>query len=199
LGPAEERVEASKNASLQGAGYAAQMPPVAVISSVSGGGERILHVGVGRVKRIYVLVPLEGKLQVAQGGVYSYYEFYWPRDERLSDSEWRLTLFLTPPDPPAWNENFALADGNPVDVLAFRIGDVYKITQEGAGLNLRAAPTRNARAIQQLRQSEYVTIVDGPQQAEGFTWWKLRYDLSNGETLEGWAVGQPEWYERVQG
>ena len=199
LGPAEERLELSKKASQSGVGYASQMPPVAEISTVSGAGERILHLGLGRVKRIYVLVPLEGKIQVAQGGVYSYYEFYWPRDERLSDSAWRLTLFLTPPDPPVWNENFVLADGNPVDVLAFRSGDVYKITQAGAGLNLRLEPSRNAGVIQKLEPDEYVTIVDGPFQAEGFTWWKLRYELSNGDSLEGWAVGQPEWYQRAWG
>jgi hypothetical protein len=199
LGPAEERLEFSKIASLSGVGYASQMPPVAEISTVSGAGERILHVGLGRVKRIYVLVPLDGKPRVAQGGVYSYYEFYWPRDERLSDSAWRLTLFLTPPDPPIWNENFVLADGNPVDVLAFRLRDVYKITEAGAGLNLRLEPTRNAGVIQKLEPGEYVTIVDGPLQAEGFTWWRLRYERSNGDSLEGWAVGQPEWYERAWG
>jgi hypothetical protein len=199
LGPAEERFELSKKASLSGVGYASQMPPVAEISTISGVGERILHVGLGRVKRIYVLVPLEGELQAAQGGVYSYYEFYWPRDERLSDSAWRLTLFLTPLDPPGWDENFVLADGNPVDVLAFRIGDVYKITPAGAGLNLRLEPSRDAGVIRKLTPAEYVTIVDGPLQAEGFTWWKLSYELSNGETLEGWAVGQSEWYERAWG
>jgi hypothetical protein len=92
-----------------------------------------------------------------------------------------------------------LADGNPVDVLAFRSGDVYKITQAGAGLNLRLEPSRNAGVIQKLEPDEYVTIVDGPFQAEGFTWWKLRYELSNGDSLEGWAVGQPEWYQRAWG
>ena len=45
----------------------------------------VLEVGVGRVSAIHVVVPLieaDGslRLQVAKGGIFSYYEFQWPAD-----------------------------------------------------------------------------------------------------------------------
>ena len=56
-------------------------------------GDQVLEVGTGRIDEIYVLVPDdEGGFVVAKGGVYSYYEFWHPRGERLSDEEWRALL-----------------------------------------------------------------------------------------------------------
>jgi hypothetical protein len=69
-----------------------EMPKPPVIAAVSGAGDNVLEVGVGYVDRIYVVVPLEGKWQVSQGGVFSYYEFSQPRDQRLTDDEWRTKL-----------------------------------------------------------------------------------------------------------
>ncbi|MBN1146429.1 MAG: DUF3160 domain-containing protein [Anaerolineales bacterium] len=199
LGPAEARWLLSQRLSMYGVGQPLEMPPVPVIAAAAGGGERILQVGVGALNRIYVVVPLGGELQVAQGGVFSYYEFPWPRAGRLDDAEWRHLLVLSPPEPPKWDENFILPDGNPIDVLAFRIGDVYRITLAGNRLNLRKEPTRNASVARQLLAGAYVTIIDGPAQAEGYTWWKFRLEPFADPLIEGWAVEQAEWYERAWG
>ena len=56
-----------------------------------------LEEAVGRVNPIYVVVPIaeaDGTtyLQVAKGGVFSYYEFPWPIDDRLTDEKWRGML-----------------------------------------------------------------------------------------------------------
>jgi hypothetical protein len=57
----------------------------------------VLEVGVGRVNELYAVVPMtadDGKtyLQVARGGAFSYYEFPWPADDRLTDEKWRKML-----------------------------------------------------------------------------------------------------------
>jgi hypothetical protein len=53
-----------------------------------------LELGTGYIDTILVLVPNDqGRFQIAEGGVYSYYEFWRPYNEgRLTDEEWRDLL-----------------------------------------------------------------------------------------------------------
>jgi hypothetical protein len=76
----------------------------AVIADIMSNPWEALEVGTGYIDRIYVLVPNDqGVFQVARGGVYSYYEFWVPRDQRLTDEEWRQMLVAgTQPDRPEW-------------------------------------------------------------------------------------------------
>lgn len=53
---------------------------------------RALEEAVGRVFSIHAIVPIEGKLVLAQGGVFSHYEFAVPLAERLTDEAWRKML-----------------------------------------------------------------------------------------------------------
>lgn len=55
-------------------------------------GGTVLEEGVGRVFPIYAVVPIEGKLTVAVGGVFSHYEFEHPMDDRLTDEAWSEML-----------------------------------------------------------------------------------------------------------
>jgi hypothetical protein len=49
---------------------------------------------------------------VARGGVYSYYEFWVPRDQRLTDEEWRQMLADGgAPARPDWTEVFLIEQG----------------------------------------------------------------------------------------
>jgi hypothetical protein len=76
----------------------------AIVADVASGPDGILEVGTGRIDRILVLVPDDrGTLQVAMGGVYSYYEFTSSPGERLSDEAWRAKLDAgDQPERPAW-------------------------------------------------------------------------------------------------
>jgi hypothetical protein len=77
----------------------------------------VLELGVGRIDRLYAVVPLieeDGSitLQVAQGGVFSYYEFDWPADDRLSDEQWREMLDAGQAPPrPTWIGSFYTEQG----------------------------------------------------------------------------------------
>lgn len=76
----------------------------------------VLEEGVGRVDELYVVAPLileDGsiQLQVAKGGVFSYYEFPWPAEDRLTDEAWREMLDAgETPERPAWTNSFFNTD-----------------------------------------------------------------------------------------
>ena len=67
-----------------------------------------LELGTGDFNPIYVIVPDgSGGFEVATGGVYSYYEFWQPRQERLADETWWTWIEGgTLPDRPAWVTEF---------------------------------------------------------------------------------------------
>jgi hypothetical protein len=176
---------------------AGEMPKVPVVAAVAGAQDSVLEVGVGNVDRIYVAVPLEGQWEVAQGGVFAYYEFTQPRDQRLTDEEWRTKLAGgDAPALPAWAGNFVLTGGKPTAWLAFRVGDVYIITQAGDKLNVRDQSTTSGKVLTQLHTGDYIEIVDGPVQANGYTWWKISTCAGCENADEGWTVENQDWYER---
>jgi hypothetical protein len=201
LGAVEQRALAGESPGLRVISAPQEMPLIPALSAIEGEGDQLLHVGTGLLNRIYVVVPLEGVLQVAQGGVYSYYEFPQLKLDRLTDTRWLQVLFSTQAlDPPTWTGRFLFQkDGYPVDVLAFRVGDMYHITHAGGRLNLRDSPSFKATVLGQLPAGTYVMIVDGPVQAEGARWWKLSTDPAAPRQLEGWAIENPAWYERAWG
>ena len=81
--------------------------------------ENTLEIGTGLVALIYVLVPNDsGVFQLARGGVYSFYEFWVPRGERMTDEEGQM-LFVDewggrqeggegPPDRPEWIQPYVV-------------------------------------------------------------------------------------------
>ncbi|PJA92078.1 hypothetical protein CO134_02005, partial [Candidatus Kuenenbacteria bacterium CG_4_9_14_3_um_filter_39_14] len=57
--------------------------PAAIIADVATDPNgQVLEEGTGKISEIYVVVPVDGKLRIAKGGVYSYYEFPWPMSDR---------------------------------------------------------------------------------------------------------------------
>lgn len=69
----------------------------------------ILHVATGHANDIYVVVEIEGYLYLTKGAVFSYYEFYTPLGERLTDEEWQKMLEKNPrPEVPQWIKNLLI-------------------------------------------------------------------------------------------
>lgn len=80
-----------------------RMAVVADVHTDTNSGQ-VLEEGVGDASLIYVIAPVEGQLVATQGGVFSYYEFTQPMDDRLTDEAWQA---LEPkPDLPIWTESF---------------------------------------------------------------------------------------------
>ena len=114
-----------------GRAYMEEEPQAAVIADVAtdpdpeGDGAPnpvVLEEAVGRINEIHVVVPVveaDGTtyLQVAKGGVFSYYEFAWPAEDRLTDEKWRQMLEDgQAPPPPVWIESFFTTEGEYSDL-----------------------------------------------------------------------------------
>lgn len=78
--------------------------PAALIADVATDPNgRVLEVGSGLISHIYAIVPVDGTLRIARGAVYSYYEFSWPAEDRLTDEKWKEMIDSEKtPDPPSW-------------------------------------------------------------------------------------------------
>jgi len=70
----------------------------------------VLEEAIGHVDAIYVIFPLDGKLRIGKGGVFSHYEFMHPMSDRLTDEAWQEILYMEEePERAEWHSNF-LAD-----------------------------------------------------------------------------------------
>lgn len=66
-----------------------------------------LEEGVGHANEIFVVYPMNGKLLLGRGAVFSYYEFTVPVANRLTDEEWQKKLDSPDkPKPPKWTSSF---------------------------------------------------------------------------------------------
>jgi hypothetical protein len=58
---------------------------------------------------MFVVVPIEGKLYLTRGAVFTYYEFRQPSSNRLTDEEWqRMLKSGEAPAPPSWIKSFSI-------------------------------------------------------------------------------------------
>jgi len=90
---------------------------MAQIADVHTGGGQCLEEGVGRANEIYVVVPIEGKLYLTRGAVFSYYEFKQPLSNRLTDEAWQKMLKSGGAPPvPAWMRSFLNGEKNMEDI-----------------------------------------------------------------------------------
>jgi hypothetical protein len=174
-------------------GDQAEMPSTASVTATGvtrQGGQ--LQAATGKLDRIFVAVPLEGKIQIAQGGVLSYYEF--ARSAPYSTEAWRKAA-SNPPDSPKWTSAFRFPGGAPATSLAMRSGDILLVTPNGDGANLRAGPSTGDAILQQLVKGDLLTVQAGPVEEAGFTWWFVRIEYSR--NITGWVAGDPLWFERI--
>lgn len=74
---------------------------MAVIADIHTAAGECLEAGVGPAYEIFVVVPIEGKLYLTRGAVFSYYEFTQPTSGRLTDEAWQQKLKdgAAPPQP----------------------------------------------------------------------------------------------------
>ena len=81
---------------------------------------QVLEMGTGRPCTIYVVVNVDGKVKIAKGSVYSFYQFPWPLEDRLTDTSFRELMGYEPssdgyftfederrPDMPWWTKEYS--------------------------------------------------------------------------------------------
>lgn len=82
---------------------------MAVIADVHTGGTEVLEEAVGHAYEIYAIVPIEGKLTLTRGAIFSYYEFKQPISQRLTDEAWQALLKAgKTPAAPVWTKSFVV-------------------------------------------------------------------------------------------
>ncbi|MCC4770805.1 DUF3160 domain-containing protein [Methanosarcina sp. DH2] len=73
----------------------------------TGPGGSILEEGTGKLDMMVVAYKQpDGRIVLGAGPVMSYYEFWQPSGERLTDEEWRIMLNNNPPERPEWISSF---------------------------------------------------------------------------------------------
>jgi hypothetical protein len=79
----------------------------------------------------------------------------------------------------------AVATSSASDAIAIN-GYVQISGTEGDGLRIRSSPSLTGETVFRGEEAEVFVVRDGPQTADGYTWWYLvaPYD----ETRDGWAV-----------
>jgi len=95
----------------------------------------------------------------------------------------------TPNVTPTFTPDPLLAGTPTVAPDAIGIGGYVQISgTEGEGLRLRAAPGLNGEPVFLGYDEEVFQVRDGPQEADGYTWWYLvaPYD----ENRAGWAASE---------
>lgn len=66
--------------------------PAPVVVDIATGDGQVLEAATGRPSDILVLVKVDGVIKIARGCVYTFYQFSWPAEDRLTDSKWRWMI-----------------------------------------------------------------------------------------------------------
>jgi hypothetical protein len=86
---------------------------MAVVADVHTAFPDCLEEGVGHGNHIFVVVPIQGKLYLARGATFSYFEFDQAVSDRLTDEKWQaMVSSKKAPAPPTWTFSF-LSDAKP--------------------------------------------------------------------------------------
>ncbi len=103
----EANADEIEDSRLGAAEYLNQNPAAIVVDVATDPNGSVLEEAIGYISEIYVVVPVDGKLQIATGGAFSYYEFTQPLSDRLTDEAWRELLSSgNEPALPTWTEAF---------------------------------------------------------------------------------------------
>lgn len=70
----------------------AQYPAAVVVDIATDPNGTMLEAATGQPAMIYVVVEVDGKLKLARGSVFSFYQFPWPLNDRLTDTKWRQMM-----------------------------------------------------------------------------------------------------------
>lgn len=84
--------------------YSKEYPAAIVVDIATNPNGEVLEAATGNPSVILVVVKVDGKLKIAKGSVYSFYQFSWPMNDRLTDSKWRQMMGFEPDDD--WNYNW---------------------------------------------------------------------------------------------
>ncbi len=94
-----------------------EYPAAVVVDIATDPNGAVLEAATDTPSDILVVIKVDGQLKIAKGTVYSFYQFAWPLDDRLTDSKWRQMVGLQPDEEgylnyeipvekPEWTESY---------------------------------------------------------------------------------------------
>lgn len=96
--------EAAKAANGGEEGVEAQeFPSALVVDIATNPNGEVLEAATDVPSLLYVIVKVDGKLKIARGSVYSFYQFSWPMEDRLTDAKWRQMIGVMPGEDGTYN------------------------------------------------------------------------------------------------
>lgn len=109
--------EASKGAADSDWFDSSECPAPVVTDVATDPNGQVLEIATGKPSNILVVVKVDGVIKVARGSVYSFYQFTWPSEDRLTDSKWRWMTgsqpdedgnynYDNPVDQPEWTDSY---------------------------------------------------------------------------------------------
>jgi len=152
-----------------------------VRTNPSAGGSLVLQLGTGQL------------VTVVEGPTEAENFTWWRIDDGQGNIGWVAdgdgeTVWLSP----------EIGQAQPVN-RAPRVGDRVAVTMPNNGqLSVRAVPGPDAALLTRVNSDEQLTVLDGPQQAGGFTWYRVRSDSGS---VEGWAAdgdGEDRWLSPLE-
>lgn len=166
------------------AGQAARVTAPAGLNmrtTASSSGALVLQLGTGQLVTV-----LEGPVEAENFT-------WWQVDDGQGNTGWVA-------DGDAETEWLSPQVGEPQPVSrAPRVGDRIVVTMPNNGqLSVRAVPGTGAALLTRVNSGQQLTVFDGPEQAGGFTWYRVRSD--NGQ-VEGWAAagdGEDRWLSPLE-
>lgn len=80
-----------------------EYPAALVVDIATDPNGEVLEAATDNPSLIYVIVKVDGKLKIARGSVYSFYQFSWPMSDRMTDTKWRYLLGIMPDEEGNYN------------------------------------------------------------------------------------------------
>jgi len=174
-----------------------EMPLIPKLITAATSNDHVLEAGLGKIDRIYVVVPLDGKLHVAQGGVYAYRQFTCLTSSKPTDAEWRQNLVsANSHTSPGWTANFTLSGGKTTNVLAFRRSDIYQVKEGFSPVVFQNASLATDQ-LGQLQPGFYISLASGPVVLDGNNWWQIYIEVGDNQMDEGWIIEDQNTYIRA--
>lgn len=100
--------EAVKDESEDGQVSSHAYPAAVVVDIATNPNGEVLEIATGNPSSIYVIVKVDGRIKIAKGSVYSFYQFAWPMEDRLTDGKWRQMMGLQPDEEGNYNNEIPI-------------------------------------------------------------------------------------------
>ena len=142
--------------------------------------------------QLLLLLPGNQRVTVLEGPVEAEGFRWWRVDDGGGNVGWVAesdgeTEWLSP----------RMGEAQPVD-RAPRVGDRVQVTMSTGDLSVRVTPGTDAELVTRVAQGQQYTVMGGPQEASGYTWYQIRSDDGS---VEGWAAdgdGTDRWLRPLE-